>query len=91
MGTLTAKTASDTDGTDALDPGSCNRKSSGFSCFLKFGIAGDTADWVRAESSGIPPVGCTFWKCGAQGFSDFGAYLRKTKNLAAGVKFTAGD
>ena len=26
-----------------------------------------------------------------QGFSDFGAYLRKTKNLAAGVKFTAGD
>ena len=30
MGTLTAKTASDTDGTDALDPGSCNRKSSGF-------------------------------------------------------------
>ena len=39
-----------------------DRKCSGFSCFLKFRIVGDTADWMRAESSGIPPIGCAFWK-----------------------------
>ena len=33
-----------------------------FSCFLKFGIVGDTADWMCAENSGIPPIGCGFWK-----------------------------
>ena len=62
-----------------------------FSSFLKSGIVGDTADWMRPEISGIPPVGCAFWKCGTWGFTDFGADVRKTKNLAAGVKFTAGD
>ena len=53
---------------------------------MKFGIVGDTADWMCAESSRIPPIGCGFWKWGMCAFGDFGADIRKTENLAAGVK-----
>ena len=38
-----------------------------FSCFLKFGIVGDTADWICAENSGIPPI---IQPPGIQVFSD---------------------
>ena len=59
-----------------------------FSCFLKFGIVGDTADWMCAENSGIQTDGCAFPGKTVWGFGDFGIAVVKLKTGNPALRFT---
>ena len=58
--------------------------------FVEFEIISGSADWKRAENSGIQMAGCAFRRTAEEILGDFGAEFSKTKTLGAGVRIFNG-
>ena len=76
-----------TGSTDALDPGSCSRNSSGVFLFCELSeLSGILLTGCAQKAAGYRRLHAASGNEGLCAFGDFGADRRKAENLAAGVK-----